>query len=70
VKWLAAACEGYACPPEHSTPAQDVIVQVTTKLSETGVDLDSYVGVVIAALLIVIVGGGLVAESVRVERKK
>lgn len=29
-------CTGYACPPEHSVPAHDVIVNVTSHLATTG----------------------------------
>lgn len=69
MKWIEA-CTGYACPPEHSTPVQDVIVKVHSTLADTGIDLDGPVGMIIAAGLIIIIGGGLVAESIRYDRKK
>lgn len=55
-------CTGYACPPENSVPASEVIVKTVTDLAETGQDY-SPVLVVVGVILILI--GALVREGAK-----
>lgn len=64
-----SACEGYACPPEHSTPASEVIraaregvVQVT-QLADTGSDPSGVIAGAVVAVALVILGVILVRST-------
>lgn len=56
-------CTGYACPPEHSIPAHDVIVNVTSHLATTGTDPNMLVGGIITAALLILGSGILFAYN-------
>lgn len=61
MKWLAD-CVGYACGPEHGTPAGEVIVKVTSHLANTGADGNDWAGYVIVGLILAVVGVGLLSQ--------
>lgn len=50
-------CTGYACPPEHSVPSQDVIVDLPGILAGTGMDASDPSLWIVAGLLIL--GSGI-----------
>lgn len=50
-------CTGYACPPEHSTPSQDVVVDLPGILATTGMDASDPSLWITAGLLIL--GSGI-----------
>lgn len=56
---MSATCEGYACPPEHSVPASEVIVHRPPELPPTGATIDPVT--IILASTCITVGAILVA---------
>lgn len=50
-------CTGYACPPEHSVPVQEVIVNTPDLLAGTGMDASEPSLWIAAGLLIL--GSGI-----------
>lgn len=57
---LAAACEGYACPPGGKVPAGDVeVVRIAQDLATTGVDPMGVVWWLCAAVILIASGGAL-----------
>ncbi len=63
---LAAACEGYACPPGGQVPAGEVeVVRVAQDLAATGVDPMGVVWWVCAGTLLLASGIATFARSRR-----
>lgn len=51
---MTAACEGYACPPEHSVPASTVIVvRHEPDLAATGAQFDPTLTIAGSAAIII-----------------
>ena len=65
---MTAPCEGYACPPEHSVPASEVIVHrpAVEQLPDTGIPDPT--GIVAAGFALAITGA-LVIRWARPGRK-
>lgn len=62
-------CTGYACPPEHSVPAHDVIVNAPHLLAGTGMDASDPSLWIVAGLLIL--GSGILfAYNLLVKRER
>ena len=63
---LAAACEGYACPPGNKVPAGEVeVVRISQDLAQTGVDPMSLTWWALAGALAVTAGVGALITARR-----
>lgn len=61
-------CTGYACPPEHSVPAHEVIVDLPGILAATGMVSDPSLW--IAAGLLILGSGILFTYNLLVKRER
>lgn len=60
---MTGACEGYACPPEHSVPSSTVIVHRPAVEQVPGTGIPDPTGLVAVALALTIAGVALIQRA-------